>query len=189
MKNPALLLFTVLLLMGCGKSEDKPEVKSSGKDSDTAKESNNDGDTPRPTASNKLPNEHKKPGLISIPKRGSSSRGNKDGSGKEVAEPPNSEEALIGSWMITHDGFNYTIILEKGGRGKMRIAEGERKATHMVTWKADAEKLTLSNKDPKTQDEDVTQGTYKLSDEGGVKLLQLEYDLEEQNFTFIRVKE
>ena len=103
--------------------------------------------------------------------------------------PSDSENTLIGSWVIEHDGFEFTIILEKGGKGKMLIAEGERKATHVVTWKADTEKLTLANEDPETHDEDVTEGAYKLSNESGVKLLQLEYDLEKQKFTFVGVKD
>ena len=52
----------------------------------------------------------------------------------------------------------------------------------------DAKKLTLVNKDSKTHNEDVTEGQYKLSDENGIKSLQLEYELEKQDFTFISVK-
>ena len=71
--------------------------------------------------------------------------------------------------MTSYDGFEFTITLNKGGKGEMRIAEGDRKATpHMLTWKADAKKLILVNKNPKTQDEDVTEGHYKLSDENGI---------------------
>ncbi len=104
--------------------------------------------------------------------------------------PSDPEEALLGNWMTSHDGFEFTIILKKGGTGEMRIAEGGRKATpHMITWKADAKKLTLVNKDPKTHDEDVTEGVYKLSNGNGIKSLQLEYELEKQDFTFISVKD
>jgi len=103
--------------------------------------------------------------------------------------PTDPEKALLGSWMTSYDGFEFTIILNKEGKGEMRIAEGDRKATpHMITWKADAKKLTLVNKNPKTHDEDVTEGQYKLSDENGIKSLQLKYELEEQDFTFINVK-
>jgi len=104
--------------------------------------------------------------------------------GKNLPSDP--EEALVGSWMTSHDGFEFTIILKKGGKGEMHIAEGDRKATpHMITWKADSKKLTLVNKDLKTHDEDVTEGVYNLSNENGIKSLRLEYELEKQEFTFI----
>ena len=107
----------------------------------------------------------------------------------EKNPPSDPEEALVGSWMTSHNGFEFTIILKKGGKGEMYIAEGDRKATpHMITWKADAKKLTLVNKDSKTHNEDVTEGQYKLSDENGIKSLQLKYELEKQDFTFISVK-
>ena len=212
MQNPALLLFTVLLLMGCGKSEDKPEVKSSGKDSASAKGINGNGDSKETKAPKDPPvTANSRPGTRTIPTRRVPTRSvpakktgeHADKNSTELAHanlkpnvlvgkhdsPSDPEEALIGSWVTEHDGFEFTIILEKGGKGKMRIAEGDRKATHMVTWKADAEKLTLANKDPKTHDEEVTEGAYKLSNESGVKLLQLEYYLEKQKFTFVGGKD
>jgi hypothetical protein len=124
------------------------------------------------------------------PDKGGPDKGGPDKGGPEqkAAEHPNSE-ALIGSWMTSHNGFEFTIILKKGGKGEMHIAEGDLKATpHMIAWKADAKKLTLVNKDSKTQNEDVTEGQYKLSDENGIKSLQLKYELEKQDFTFISVK-
>tara|TARA_B100001971_G_scaffold139474_1_gene128833 strand:- start:537 stop:1175 length:639 start_codon:yes stop_codon:yes gene_type:complete len=212
MKNPALL-FTVLLLIGCGKSEDKPEVKSSGKDSASAKETDGNGDSKKTKVPKNPPSKtNSKSGTRTIPTRRVPTRSvpakktekHADKNSTEPAhanpkpnvlagkhDPPSRpEEALVGSWLTSHDGFEFTIILNKGGKGEMRIAEGDRKATpHMITWKADSEKLTLVNKDFKTHDEDVTEGVYKLSNENGIKSLQLEYELEKQEFTFFSVKD
>ena len=188
--------------------EDNQNLKTEPKNGElaSAERSDNEGAKPKPMASNNLPDDHDaKPKLKKIATRISSrsnsptspptspptnnSEGSHDNGGKEVTEHPNSE-ALLGSWMTSHDGFEFTIILKKGGKGEMRIAEGDRKATpHMITWKADSEKLTLVNKDFKTHDEDVTEGVYKLSNENGIKSLQLEYELEKQEFTFFSVKD
>ena len=69
MKNPALL-FTVLLLIGCGKSEDKPEVKSSGKDSASAKETDGNGDSKKTKVPKNPPSKtNSKSGTRTIPTR------------------------------------------------------------------------------------------------------------------------
>jgi len=189
----------------------EPEGKSTSKQSASAKEPNGDGTT-RPSKTPKKPSveKKKKPATRTIPTRvplravstkkteepvGNNSTASEQAKSKpsvlvDQHDPPSDpEKALLGSWMTSYDGFEFTIILNKEGKGEMRIAEGDRKATpHMITWKADAKKLTLVNKDPKTHDEDVTEGQYKLSDENGIKSLQLKYELEKQDFTFISVK-
>jgi hypothetical protein len=191
-----------------GEDNQNPKTELENGELASAKGTKNDGDTPKTTASNNFPNERKKPRMMQSPTRASLSNPSKGGPSKggpdkggpdkggpdkggpeqKAAEHPNSE-ALIGSWMTSHNGFEFTIILKKGGKGEMHIAEGDLKATpHMIAWKADAKKLTLVNKDSKTHNEDVTEGQYKLSDENGIKSLQLKYELEKQDFTFISVK-
>jgi len=106
----------------------------------------------------------------------------------EKNPPSDPGKSLIGSWEYAQDRgedgiVNFTIILEKDGKGKVRLAQGEQKADFPVLWKADGRKLTLTGNDPKTQEEDVDEGTYKL--DGGF----LEYELEGEKFTLIRVKD
>ena len=190
----------------------KSEGKSTPQESASAKETNGNGDSKKTKAPKNPPSKtNSKPVTRTIPTRRVPTRSvpakktekHADENSTEPAHttpkpnvlvgeknpPSDPEEALVGSWMTSHNGFEFTIILKKGGKGEMHIAEGDRKATpHMIKWKADAKKLTLVNKDLKTHDEDVTEGVYNLSNENGIKSLQLKYELEKQDFTFISVK-
>jgi hypothetical protein len=195
MKKIALIVAATILWMGCGKGDDASEAGSGGKDSASAKKQKDDvnqkqppattpPELPAPKAKAKSATEGK---LKPILTRGNTAANRPDqktnGPADNHGTPTTAEAALMGSWTFKQGEFVYTIILEKEGHGKVRIATGDQKADFPVTWTADASNLTLTSKDEKTHAEDVDKGTYKLDGE------HLKYDLEGEHFTFTRVKE
>jgi hypothetical protein len=191
MKSPALIIAAALLWMGCGKGDDVSKDGAYGKDSASAKKHHDATDqTPSPVPKPPelpAPKPKIKPNVVSIPTRGTPTKTittrTTPGTPENLEPPSTAEAALIGSWTFKQGEFVYTIILEKEGHGKVRIATGDQKADFPVTWTADASNLTLTSKDEKTHAEDVDKGTYKLDGE------HLQYDLEGEHFPFTRVKE
>ena len=189
MKKIALTITAALFLIGCGKGEGKPESKSSGEESASIKEPHDESGNPSAAKVPKIPpnTPEKKPKTRTIPTRiplrTIPTKKTEEQGDKNSTVTTNPGEALVGSWMYTQDGFVFTIFLEKDGKGKVRIEEGDQKADFTMSWEADDNKLTLTGNDPKTHEKDIDEGTYKLTD--GF----LEYELEGEKFTLIQVKE
>ena len=134
MKKIALTITAALFLIGCGKGEGKPESKSSGEESASIKEPHDESGNPSAAKVPKIPpnTPEKKPKTRTIPTRiplrTIPTKKTEEQGDKNSTVTTNPEEALVGSWMYTQDGFVFTIFLEKDGKGKVRIEEGDQKA-------------------------------------------------------------